>query len=276
MKENNTYHEGMEGQNLPESLRVNPFSVPTGYFDGLESMLIAQASLEGKVPPEKQPFVVPEGYFAHLTELVTAQIALTNPKEEVQSWTTPKNYFDTLQDKIQSRITVESAFQEQENFIVPAGYFESLGDRIQTHIFEEDLRSKIPSDGFAIPPKYFEALRSSISASLGANASESVSAERPVRQLRAQRWIQYAAAACVATVLGTASYNAVIDHNQVDVTASHLAAIEEEEIINYLTSSKGNDDVLYIMEYIYQPAESEGVCSKIKEDDIEDYLNYTL
>lgn len=275
MKENNTYHEGMEGANLPESLRVNPFSVPTDYFETLTSTITAQIGLEGKVPPEAQTFSVPDAYFGQLTERITAQVAFAKPDEEAQSWSTPEGYFETLQDTIQSRIKVETIAQ-QESFVAPTGYFESLGERIQGKVFEDNLRSTVAVDGFTAPTLYFEKLTANISAKVKATSAETVVEDKPVRRMYAQRWIQYAAAACVATVLGTASYNAVIEHNEVDVTETHLAAIEEEEIVNYLTSSKGNDDLLYIMEYIYQPAESEGVCSKIKEDDIEDYLNYTL
>lgn len=46
MKENNTYHEGMEANNLPDSLRVNPFDVPEGYFKDLHESLISQVKLE--------------------------------------------------------------------------------------------------------------------------------------------------------------------------------------------------------------------------------------
>ncbi len=276
MKENNTYHEGMEGANLPESLRVNPFSVPTDYFETLTSTITAQIGLEGKVPPEAHAFSVPDAYFGQLTERITAQVALAKPDEETQSWSTPEGYFETLQDTIQSRIKVETIVQQQKSFVAPAGYFESLGERIQGKVFEDNLRNIVAADGFSVPTLYFEKLTANITAKVKATSSKTVVEDKPVRRLHAQRWIQYAAAACVATVLGTASYNAVIEHNEVDVTETHLAAIEEEEIVNYLTSSKGNDDLFYIMEYIYQPAESEGVCSKIKEDDIEDYLNYTL
>lgn len=276
MKENNTYHEGMEGTNLPESLRVNPFSVPTDYFETLTSTITAQIGLEGKVPPEAQAFSVPDAYFGQLTKRITAQVALAKPDEEAQSWSTPKGYFETLQDNIQSRIKVEATVQKQESFVAPAGYFESLSERIQSKVFEDNLRSTIAVDGFSAPALYFEKLSANITAKVKATSAETVVEDKPVRRMYAQRWIQYVAAACVATVIGTASYNAVIEHDEVDVTETHLASIEEEEIVNYLTSSKGNDDLLYIMEYIYQPAESEGVCSKIKEDDIEDYLNYTL
>lgn len=306
MKENNTYHEGMEGTNLPESLRVNPFSVPTDYFETLTSTITAQIGLEGKVPPEAQAFSVPDAYFGQLTKRITAQVALAKPDEEAQSWSTPKGYFETLQDNIQSRIKVETivqkqesfvtaaryfetlqdniqsrikveaTVQKQESFVAPAGYFESLSERIQSKVFEDNLRSTIAVDGFSAPALYFEKLSANITAKVKATSAKTVVEDKPVRRMYAQRWIQYVAAACVATVIGTASYNAVIEHDEVDVTETHLASIEEEEIVNYLTSSKGNDDLLYIMEYIYQPAESEGVCSKIKEDDIEDYLNYTL
>src|SRR5690606_41944146 len=98
------------------------------------------------------------------------------------------------------------------------------------------------------------------------------------RVLSIDRWIRYAAAACVGAVLGTASYNAVLnqeEHIELNIEA-HLASIPEQDIIHDLASSRDSDDILYITEYLYQPEESEGVGSHIKEDDIEDYLNYML
>ncbi|TDS11034.1 hypothetical protein [Sphingobacterium paludis] len=279
MKENNTYHDGMEGLNLPESLRVNPFSVPTSYFDELSSKISAQIGLEGKVPPEIQPFFVPDDYFPNLTDNITAQVRFANPEEEADTWTTPTGYFETLQERIQSRIKVESADREKDDFNVPTGYFESLTDRVQTKIFEENLRQAVSTDGYSTPPLYFEKLTATLTANIKDTSVDLRVEDKPVRRLNPQRWIQYAAAACVAAVLGTASYNAVMDHDQVNATETHLASISEDEIINYLSSSNNSDDLVYIMEYISQPIEtieSEGVCSKIKENDIEDYLNYML
>ncbi|KGE13866.1 hypothetical protein [Sphingobacterium deserti] len=279
MKENNTYHDGMEGLNLPESLRVSPFSVPTGYFDELTSKLSAQIGLKGKVPPEIQSFSVPNNYFDELKYSITAQVALANPDEEAQSWSTPSGYFETLQDTIQSRIMIESIDHTNESFTVPTGYFDALADRIQANIFEKDLHQVAQTDGYTTPPLYFEKLTATIVAKAKDTSPVSGNENKPVRRLNPQRWIQYAAAACVAAVLGTASYNAVMDHGQVNATETHLASIPEDEIINYLSTSNSSDDLVYIMEYISQPVEtieSEGVCSKIKENDIEDYLNYML
>lgn len=277
MKEDNTYHKEMEDLNLPETLRLNPFIVPNGYFEELAANITGQAGIEAKIPPEEIPFTTPEGYFPLLTEKILAQTRLPENRSAAEEFSTPEGYFETLTDRIQSRIYVESMTSQDAGFSTPEGYFEGFAERMQAKQSEAELQSKVQTDGFTVPDTYFANLTEQIKAKLVVTTGEASTEERPiVRKLNVQRWIQFAAAASVAIVLGTTSYNAVIDHNQVNATETHLESIPDEEILNYLSSSNNSDDMLYIMEYIYQPEESEGVGSQVKKDDIEDYLNYML
>ncbi len=278
MKENNTYHDGMEGLNLPESLRVTPFVTPDNYFEALSINLIARTSLEGKIPPEEIPFSVPNDYFSQLTDRIQSQAKITTYTDNTDAWETPTGYFENLADQIQTRIRVETIADQENDFSVPMGYFEQLSERIEARQFEDKLRTTISTDGFVAPDQYFSKLTAGITAKITQEDAAVVPTRGTtvVRKINIQSWVQYAAAACVATILGLTSYNAVVDHNAVDATQSHLAAVPDEEIINYLASSNTSDDMLYIMEYIVEPAKEEAVCSEVKDNDIEDYLNYML
>lgn len=276
MKENNTYHDGMEGLNLPESLRVTPFVTPQQYFEELSVNLIARIGLEGKIPPEEIPFSVPNDYFSQLTDRIKTQAAIAKDIDNAESWETPTGYFESLAENIQSRIYVETIADHEEDFTVPMGYFEQLSESIQARRFEENLTTTVSTDGFVAPDQYFAKLTADITAKIEKKEGIAPRETTVVRQLNVQRWVQFAAAACVATVLGLTSYNAVVERDSVSATESHLAAVPDEEIINYLASSNTSDDMLYIMEYMYEPAQEEAVCSEVKDDDIEDYLNYML
>ncbi len=267
MKENNTYHDGKGGFSLPESLRVNPFIVPQGYFDTLSSNIRSQIRVEKLNIRENKGFSVPEGYFEGLQHSILSEVKLTSYKDK-SSFEVPEGYFDALEDSIRSQVKLDT-LRETTTFSIPEGYFENLHERIRTKIVESEWKEKVTDSGFAVPDGYFAQLTQEISA-------KTIKQEAtPIRQLNLQKWIQYAAAACVATVLGIGSYNAVV--NQTEPTAeTQLASIPEEEIIHYLASSTDSDDILYIMEYLYQPQDSEGVGSQIDDEDIEDYLNYML
>lgn len=240
MKEDNTYYDGMDGVNLPGSLRATPFMVPENYFEQLASSVLSQTHLPYISHPKKTDFSV------------------------------PKNYFPQLTSDIQLRLKLEPYRDNEPE--VPADYFERLSARIQTKVFEEKLKAQIPNDGFAVSAGHNDTLRDRIIA----RTIEEKPQKAKIRKLNFRLWVQYAAAACVAMVLGVLSYNLVDKGPEAKVIESQLASIPDEEIFHYLSSSNNSDDIFYIMEYMYQPNESEGVCSKIEENDIEDYLNYML
>ncbi|SFS87455.1 hypothetical protein [Sphingobacterium wenxiniae] len=266
MNENNTYHEGTGGFNLPESCRVNPFTVPNDYFNDLSSNIHARIQLDKWKGSSNGGFSVPQGYFedaeSHLKTQAKLECLKNSPAFEV-----PEDYFSKLEEQIQAQVKLEP-FREENDFAVPNGYFEQLQDRISSRIFEEQLKDMSPTSGFDVPPAYFDKLTREITTKVVAPR------ETPVRRLPIQQWIQYAAAACVAVVLGIGSYNAVVD--QPDTAQSTLATISEDEIINYLSASHNSQDMLYIMECMEDHEGTGGICTHVKEEDIEDYLNYML
>ncbi|PRD46249.1 hypothetical protein [Sphingobacterium haloxyli] len=241
MKEDNTYYDGMDGLNLPGSLRINPF-------------------------------VVPESYFSQLTDNIQFHIKMEQYNDvRRREWNVPSGYFESLSDKILSQTRIE-AVAKQEAFDVPAGYFENLSEHIQATVFEDKLKDRISTEGFTIPEDYAGILEEKI-------LVQTVSKERQkttVRRLNSNKWIRYVAAACVALVIGVASYNSINVETEESFSESHLSSIPDDEIIHYLSALNDSHDILYIMECIDHSHDVEGVCTHVKENDIEDYLNYAL
>lgn len=274
MKEDNTYYDEMDGLNLPGSLRVNPFVVPESYFDQLSFSVLSRARLDRLSNAEKTGFSVPESYFSRLTDNIQLQIKMEQYKGTAhREWDVPKGYFDDLSDKILAQTRLE-AVVKQDVFDVPMGYFENLSAHIQAKIFEDKLKEQVPADGFAIPEDYAGLLKDTIVAQTAGKERQ----KTIVRRLNFNKWIQYVAAACVAVVIGVASYNSVNNEAQGSFSESHLSSIPDDEIINYLSALNDSHDILYIMECIdhSHPHDSEGICTHVKENDIEDYLNYAL
>lgn len=271
MKEDNTYHDGMDGLNLPESLRVSPFVVPKNYFDELSSSVLSQAHLIQFTERKNTGFTVPESYFSKLTDHIQSQLKMELYRNTAHSeWKVPKGYFEDLSTSILAQTKLETV-AKQDEFDVPAGYFENLSVRIQTKIVEDNLKKQVPTDGFTVPDKYTETLTAKILAETVEERKKT-----PVRSLIFNKWIQYVAAACIALVIGVTSYNSINREPRETFSKSQLTSIPEDEIINYLSASYESQDMLYLMECIDHPHDSEGVCIHVQENDIEDYLNYAL
>lgn len=277
MKENHTYHvHDSEGWNLPEALRVTPFAVPTGYFNSLSEQLIAEVKLQNQKPNFLAAFTIPDQYFENLTVNLQAQVAW-DTEELAQSnaaMAIPTGYFEQLTGQIQQQIKLDQRPQSLANQ-VPEGYFDGLSDSIQHKIAELQLKEQVQEEGFDVPDSYFESLSAKITARVASDLEQPILLETPVRRLGFQRWVQYAAAASVAAILSVSAFQAITDTTNVS-NQQTLAAIPEDQLINYLASSSDAEDLLYFSEYIYQPSASEGVGLSIQDQDIEDYLNYTL
>lgn len=271
MKETNTYHEGMDDLNLPESLRVNPFSIPSDYFEGLTANIKAHVRFDA-IDHDKASFSVPSNYFDNLSETIHAQvnIAVRFDQEENTSMAVPANYFEQLTASIQSQAKLAS-LQDNEPLTVPSNYFETLSAQVQHRIQEEKLKDKVVLTGFTTEEGYFDSLSTSITARIK-QPEKVINFPQP----RFQKWIQYAAAACVTTFLGVGSYYAVNSQDQQPVQQEQLASVSDAEILNYLAYSMDSNDLMYVMESIYQPNDEEEVVKHVDEDDIKDYLKYML
>lgn len=251
MKENNTY-QGMEDtNNLPESLRVNPFDVPKDYFSNLESTLLSQVKLVSL--KDEEIFEVPMGYFDTLSTSVLSQIEDEKKINDIQA----------------------------DGFETPEGYFASLEMHILSRISEDNLRTKFSSDGFNVPENYFETLTDKI-----LSTDHAIPVKRmPLHPFKETKisFARYFAAASVALLLGFGGYwgyshmtsSEPVDHHA-DIDA-HLAQVPEEEIINYLAASTTGDDMIYLSKYTDEhDIPTNGIANSISEKEIEDYLTYSL
>ncbi len=311
MKENNTYYENLGGNQLPNSLRVNPFIVPENYFEKLAERSLFFAKLDQISDTGKIGLSTPKGFFEEQESQLLGQIKI-DQYQSVDSFTVPEQYFDQMSDQILAQVQIDG-IKEMEETEVPAGYFENLTDRILNRIEEEELSLEIAEPGFTVPEGYFEDADNQIMASIYteelksqvqtegfevpagyfenmSNAILDKVQDKKVIQLpsrdesktsdsrkkgKVYAWLTSAAAACVAAVIGVSVYNS--DNNQPMQTEKlSLNEIPEDEIINYLSNYSDASDLEYYAEYIYQPEESKGVGSGIDEEVLEDYLNYTL
>jgi hypothetical protein len=110
---------------LAEMERVNPFDVPAGYFEGLDSHMLAMAkaseyssALQGIAM--KNPMQVPEGYFDSLAGSILEKIKA----EETQS----------VDDELRGLSPMLYSLDKVNLYEAPTGYFKNLAD---------DLLSKV-------------------------------------------------------------------------------------------------------------------------------------
>jgi len=277
MKENNTYHQHSEGDNLPEYLRVNPFIVPEGYFDDLESNILLHLKPVPNLAIQKETFQVPAGYFDDLQSRILAvakleQLAQSTPEE---SFTVPNQYFETLQDRISLRISEERLRDEvrTDGFQVATGYMDELTQSIMANVSLEQMTAGVTKDGFAVPADYFDKL----SIDLKRVTAPKEETATPIRRLNNSNWMRYAAAACIVAVLGVGTFFGLRQPAETTMASeATLSNISDDEIMNYLAATSSGDDMVYFTKYIYQPDDAKGVGKQIDEEDLEEYLNYTL
>lgn len=99
--------------------RVNPYTAPAGYFEGLDEHLLTIAKIEEHTPElqsiaMKNPMQVPEGYFDSLAGSILGKIKAA----ENQS----------ADDELRSLSPMLYAMDKVNVYTVPAGYFETLSD----------------------------------------------------------------------------------------------------------------------------------------------------
>ncbi|MCA5005975.1 hypothetical protein [Sphingobacterium bovistauri] len=174
MKENNTYNEELGGNNLPDSLRVNPFLTPKNFFEEQGQQILSQTFIQiDNVSDSKYATAlnIPEGYFETLSDSIFTKISEQNIRDKVseEGFTIPNDYFT------QSHLDIEANISEQNlrssvstiNFQVPSDYFETFENQLFTKLSERKLIDNVGKEnGFAIPENYFEESNNSIEANV--------------------------------------------------------------------------------------------------------------
>src|SRR5690606_14124503 len=131
MKAENTYQENSGSNKLPKSLCVNPFIIPTGYFDELSQQTLSLIKLEVNFPVEKISFTVPEDYFENQASDILRTIRLENNLKK-DTFSVSQDYFQTSADQIMNQVKIDAL--KDSHTEVPAEYFTSLTSKILDRI----------------------------------------------------------------------------------------------------------------------------------------------
>jgi len=193
--------------NLENSKIKAPFTVPEGYFPGLEERLLSGVKIS--VLSELRRPAVPEGYFDTLEEqlLSTTRLAPLNGTPG-----TPEGYFDALEEQILSRVKIDGLKRPA----VEKGYFEGLEDRIMAEARLQDLPQA------SVPAGYFDTLEKDILAKTTGARKEKFTLFRNSKVMRS--------AAAVA-VIGLVAYG--LSWNN-PAPKDELAGISSDAMIAYL------------------------------------------
>lgn len=293
MKENSTYFGHEEDKNLPDSFRENPFSVPENYFSDLAGNIQSVVKLSAQIDPASNSFTIPTGYFEGLSAALKMEIN-KNGRFRKTGFTTPTAYFENSKQALIGQVKIESIQQPEEIvFQTNPNYFNTLQSRIMNAIEEDKEFDSVEDDGFAVPATYFESSKASILAKIkNDNVVELIPNQQedtPVRKISAyKKWSRYAAAACLVSILGIGSYSYLNSTDEPTLAAAsdhtELSEIPDEAIANYLAQSGDAEDLMFFSNYSEEIQEDHsthahdenGICENVKEEDIEDYLNYML
>jgi len=192
--------------NLENSKIKAPFTVPEGYFPGLEDRLLSEIKISA-LSKLRTP-AVPESYFESLEEqlISTARLSSLNLRASA-----PEGYFDTLEDQILGRIKIDGLQQPA----VEEGYFEALEDRIMAEVRLEGLKQP------AVPAGYFDTLEKDILDKTTGTQKAKFTLFRNIKVLRS---------AAAALIIGLAAYFSL----QTPEPKDELADISSAAMIAYL------------------------------------------
>ncbi|RTL57098.1 MAG: hypothetical protein EKK37_13685 [Sphingobacteriales bacterium] len=99
--------------------RVNPYTVPAGYFEGLDEHLLTMVKIKEQTPAlpgiaTKNPPQIPEGYFGSLAGSILSKIKAAGNQ--------------SVTDELRNLSPMLYAIDKVNVYRVPAGYFETLSD----------------------------------------------------------------------------------------------------------------------------------------------------
>lgn len=182
-----------------------PFTVPEGYFSGLEDRLLSEIRIS-ELSELRTP-AVPEGYFENLEDQLLSLARISSLKPA-----TPEDYFDTLEKQILNRVKIDGLKRPA----VKEGYFEGLEDRIMAEVRLEGLQQ--PS----VPAGYFDTLEKDILDKTAESGKAKFTLFRNIKVFRS---------AAAAAVIGLAAYLSLSGPTPKD----ELAGISSAAMIAYLS-----------------------------------------
>jgi hypothetical protein len=211
------------------------------------------------------PFTVPPGYFDELEQKITSAVALEQLKSD-KGFTVPQNYFDELNANIQSRINIEAYVNtDAHGHAVPAGYFDSHQQEINARILIEEALNE--QESFAVPAGYFEQLNKAI---INKTVNQDIVRRKGiVRKMFASGAFKYAAAACLALVVGTGVFvnqvNGPGASNNTPSLHDQLSAISVSDIQSYLQDDVDANETQHTVIDMNAPVNDAGLNNALQD-----------
>ena len=247
---------------------LNYFSIPEGYFNDLPAVITANVFIQSL--PASTPYTVPNGYFENLPGIVLDKLNIQNKAESAETkhiYAVPEGYFYNFADTVLKRIksaSIDPVLQELQEI--------------------SPLLSSIPKTNvYTVPENYFEQL----------DPFPKMEAAKPAKVIslgsRTRKWVNYAAAACVAAILfgGTYVYfskdeagtktgiadSSIAVLSKINVQEA-ISGLSDSEIENYLNENSkmavftnvGMDDGQQ------QTIDFQNLMHNISDEEIEEYL----
>lgn len=260
MKEINTYDDNLEGGELPDFRDVNPFTVPSDYFEEAAAHILRVCQL----PPFQ------------------TDASLSDPNIS-------PTYFEDLSAQIKLRISLEEILSKENasSFDVPANYFDEAEQEILSAVKLDTLVGTPQEDIFQVDSKYFDSLSTRIKHRIASESSTLENKPEPAKVVSIKPWIKYTAvAACLLCVLSIGAYFGLNSEHaaspvvQTAAAESSLSSISDDELVDYLAYNNDSDGLQYYADYIYVNDESQEQdkvrCSELADEDLEAYIKHML
>jgi hypothetical protein len=240
----------------------NYLSVPDNYFNDLASDILTHIFI--KSLPTENPFAVPPLYFENLSDIILDKIRVKKIRsssiEEKNLYTVPDGYFNSLAENVLNKI-------------------KSLSNPVQQELEEiSPLLSKIPKTNvYSVPDTYFEQSLSLIDVVNSKPQAKVISFGS-----KARKWINYAAAACIATILFGGGY-LYLEKNKIQSAAplgetnvqQQISQLSDDEIANYLEETNNTGIYTNNGDEDYQPQNLniQTMLQNVSDEEIQQYLN---
>lgn len=213
---------------------VNPYQVPTGYFENLGERMLELVKKEGSAVfqnNKEKAYEVPAGYFDQLSDSILNKVrALEN---------------GSAKEELEVLSPLLGGLSKQSPFSVPDGYFEELPSNITDgakaiDLVNEELENLSPMmsslktiNVYEAPANYFEEFPASV---LGIAKQQKPA--KVVSMTFTRKLMQYAVA---AVMTGLVIIGGLKIFNGTDtITEPSIASISETEILQYLESNGDN------------------------------------
>ncbi|MBC7399409.1 MAG: hypothetical protein H7289_05635, partial [Mucilaginibacter sp.] len=252
---------------LKSTIPTDGFTVPKNYFEELSNNIQSRLAVEEVLDITASGLIVPENYFENLSNNIKSRLAVEEIlNTEATGLTVPPNYFDELSNNIQSRIAVEELLNtEENNFAVPANYFEELSSKIQSRLVIEEALVNA-EDTLTVPEGYFNKLNKDI---LNKTVNQDIVKRKSalIRMISSTAF-KYATAACVVLTVGAGllvkrqSPQAV--HNR-SFLHQQLSAIPVIDIQDYLEENVDGGDTQHTVTSESLPVSADGLKAALQD-----------